>query len=155
MQPGFVATPLLPRPSYLVPWSSPLPPTAVQVTYQAGVPPRPVALVQLAAPDRSSPAGVSVLLLHVAVAGLPPSLRALLVAPAPLKVGCGAHGDALKVRRLRREALGGDAVVSPAMSLAALLQPPACTHLVLCLGSCLMGVPTAGAPQLLRRCGGC
>lgn len=52
--------------------------------------------MQLAVPD---PGGAVVLLLHVAVAGLPPGLRALLAAPAPLKVGCGAHGDALKVQR--------------------------------------------------------
>ena len=84
------------------------------VTYQAGVPPRPVALIQLcwtgpchAGPhpppgcrgDRSAPDHTTCLLLHVSRAGLPPSLRRLLCSPSPLKVGVGAHGDALKIGR--------------------------------------------------------
>jgi hypothetical protein len=67
-----------------------------RVTYKTGETPRPVALFQLCFRRQ---AAYTCLLLHVARSGLTHSLREVLASAALLKVGVGAHGDALKVQR--------------------------------------------------------
>jgi hypothetical protein len=74
------------------------------VTYNPGVPPRPIALVQLCwrAPAAEVAAGAPphvVALLHVAHSGVTPALRALLESGRVRKAGVGVHLDALKIGR--------------------------------------------------------
>lgn len=84
------------------------PPTALgwdiewMVTYKTGQQPRPVALIQLcfaAATAAPAPPAYSCLLLHVARSGITHHLKELLCCEGLLKVGVGAHGDALKMER--------------------------------------------------------
>lgn len=73
------------------------------VTYQAGVPPRPISLFQMCFQDVSRCTGglpsQTCALLHVAACGMTPSLVALLRQPSILKCGIGISNDALKVHR--------------------------------------------------------
>ncbi|KAL4452065.1 hypothetical protein ABPG75_007727 [Micractinium tetrahymenae] len=81
------------------------------VTYQTGVTPRKVALIQLCylpLTPKPAPAGQQqqqqqrqheCLLLHIAHSGITLHLRRLLCSEAVLKVGVGVHSDALKVCR--------------------------------------------------------
>ena len=101
----------LPRPVPLQQGGFMLKTYPLQVTYETGVAPRPVALVQLcyssAAPDQPPPqqpdagggARYSCLLLHVSSAGMTANLRRLLCSEAVTKVGVGLHGDGLKLQR--------------------------------------------------------
>lgn len=63
-----------------------------RVTYQTGVRPRPVALIQLCTRDLC-------LLLHIAHSGMTPLLQRFLTTGTIFKAGVGAHGDALKIGR--------------------------------------------------------
>ena len=70
------------------------------VTYETGVPPRPVALIQCSFHDTSAyPAQLTCLLLHIAASGLTPALAQLLASPAIPKVGVGISNDTLKLGR--------------------------------------------------------
>ncbi|PRW57233.1 Werner syndrome-like exonuclease [Chlorella sorokiniana] len=75
-----------------------------RVLYQTGVPPRPVALMQLcfrcSSQSAAAPAGsYTCQLLHICHSGITPHLRQLLTSPDVLKVGVGIHGDSLKIQR--------------------------------------------------------
>jgi hypothetical protein len=72
-----------------------------RVTYKTGQAPRPVALIQFCYAHSTGAAApaYTCLLLQVARSGLTAHLRDVLRCEGLLKVGVGAHGDALKIGR--------------------------------------------------------